>query len=154
PDGRHMAFVRANLPRGSMDLIVADPDGSHERELAARRRPATFDSLAQTGGPSSSLAWSPDGKAIALTGTQGDSDATRQVAVVDVSTRSERAIALPSSATPQGLAWLDGGALLLNQAAEAGAPSQLWRLAYPGGTLSRVINDLNSYAGISLTGDR
>ena len=31
---------------------------------------------------------------------------------------------------------------------------QLWRLSYPEGKLSRLTNDLNSYAGVSVTSDR
>ncbi len=52
------------------------------------------------------------------------------------------------------LAWLDSASLVLSRRAEPGAPSQLWRLSYPEGTLSRLTNDLNSYAGISVTADR
>jgi Tol biopolymer transport system component len=52
------------------------------------------------------------------------------------------------------LAWLDDSSLVLSRGAEEGAPLQLWRLSYPEGKLSRLTNDLNSYAGVSVTADR
>ena len=33
-------------------------------------------------------------------------------------------------------------------------PFQLWRMSYPDGAVSRLTNDLNSYLGVSLDGDR
>jgi Tol biopolymer transport system component len=52
-----------------------------------------------------------------------------------------------------GLAWLDGASLVVSRATDTGAPTQLWRLTYPGGQLSRLTNDLSDYAGVSLTAD-
>jgi Tol biopolymer transport system component len=130
-DGQHMAFVRVEIAAtSSMAIVIADIDGSHERVLAVRQLPAQFFSLANTGRPSIRPAWSPDGRVIALLGVdQSTSGPTRQVVVVDVTTGSERLIALPvpEGAAAQGVAWLDAQSVVLNQSAERGAPSQLWR---------------------------
>jgi hypothetical protein len=43
---------------------------------------------------------------------------------------------------------------VLNERGDAEAPPQWWGMAYPGGRLSRLSNDLNNYDGVSLTADR
>ena len=48
-----------------------------------------------------------------------------------------------------GLAWLDGSSLVAGTFA-----GQLTRISYPEGKPLRLTNDLASYAGISVTGDR
>ena len=57
PDGTRLAFVRVNVPRGETALVVANADGTGERQVAVRKSPNNF----SAGGPS----WSPDGKLIA-----------------------------------------------------------------------------------------
>ena len=42
---------------------------------------------------------------------------------------------------PLGLSWFDDQTLLIAQAVETGTPSQLWRIAYPGGERTRLSND-------------
>jgi hypothetical protein len=49
--------------------------------------------------------------------------------------------------------WVDNSSLIFTRGDE-GPLWQLWRLAYPGGRLSRMTNDLNAYWGISLSADR
>jgi serine/threonine protein kinase/Tol biopolymer transport system component len=154
PDGQHMAFVRANLAAGSYALVIADADGSHEHVLIVRRSPAIFASLGLVNAPSIRPAWSPDGRVIALPGANGSGKTFLiQVIFVEVATGAEQAIPIRSTA-PGGLAWLDGGSLVIDQPVEPGVPAQLWRIAYPSGQLSRLSNDLNEYLGVSLTADR
>jgi hypothetical protein len=52
------------------------------------------------------------------------------------------------------LAWLDDASLVLSRRAEQTGALQLWRLSYPDGKVSHLTNDLNSYAGVSVAGDR
>ncbi|MDQ9476215.1 hypothetical protein RF074_11500, partial [Serratia marcescens] len=56
--------------------------------------------------------------------------------------------------SPQGLAWLDGGSVVLSGSPAVGLAVQLFRMSYPGGRLSRLTNDLSEYTGISVTADR
>ena len=154
-DEKHMAFVRVNVGASStMELVVADPDGSHERVLATRRLPAQFLSFANSGVTNVRPAWSPDGAVIALLGVaQSEGSRNVDVAVIDVARGAERSIPLQIVGA-MGLAWLDSAALVLTTRTEPGAPAQLWRVLYPGGQLSRLTNDLTSYVGVSLTADR
>ena len=58
PDGKQFAFVRAHYPlTGSSALVIANTDGSGERDLAVKKFPEGFAPVFFTG-PS----WSPDGK--------------------------------------------------------------------------------------------
>ena len=130
----------------STALITADPDGSDERVLAVRRIPSYFNVI-----PVSTMqqpTWSPSGDTIALTGTDLSSV---HLVTVEVATGMERIFPVDGVST---LAWLDDASLVLSRGAEQSAALQLWRLSYPEGKLSRLTNDLNSYAGVSVTGDR
>ena len=70
---------------------------------------------------------------------------------VDTATGTQKIFPVDGVST---LAWLDDASLLLSRTAGQSAVLQLWRLSYPGGSPSRLTNDLNSYAGVSLAGDR
>jgi Tol biopolymer transport system component len=155
PDGRHMAFLRVLGNYTSDALVIADADGNHERVVAERRPPATLAKY------SARPAWSPDGRAVALLGSNLLGGVpTRQLVVVDVETGTERALSLPSFSqysfigeASLGLAWLDQAALIVSGGGAAGGPSQLWRLSYPGGQVTRLTNDLSNYSGVTLTAD-
>ena len=146
PDGRQMAY---NVPA---ELRVANADGSGLRTLAALKHPKGFRSMATLAWPATSPSWSPDGRLIALRGTerQGEGQSeVEQVVIVDVASGSVETLTLPASLPGTGgLAWLSSTSLILNQG------GQLWRYAYPGGQVSRLTNDLISYRQISLTADR
>jgi hypothetical protein len=74
--------------------------------------------------------------------------------VVDISSKSERVVSQTLKDFPLGLAWLTAESLVLNQSTEGGGPSQLWRIRFPDGRLSRLTNDLARYVGLSLTANR
>jgi Tol biopolymer transport system component len=154
PDGMRIAFIRVNVAASSsMSLVVADADGGHERVLATRQLPAQFASFANSGIPSVRPAWSPDGSSIALFGSRPSEGSPRlEVVIVDAATGSERSI--PVRGVAQSLAWLNLNSLVLSAILEPGGPSQLWRLSYPEGQLSRLTNDLTSYVGVSVTASR
>lgn len=148
-----MAFMRTQIGR-SYALIIANADGSGERVLATRTRPAGFIQISINGQPSYGPAWSPDGGRIVLAGFDASGGVqVQQVVSADTSAGSEKAVSV-SAEDGNGLVWLDAGSLALSASPEEGAPAQLWRVSYPDGQLSRLTNDLNSYAGLSVTGDR
>ena len=158
PDGLRMAFVRdlskaglSPLPE-STALITADPDGSREQMLAVRRKPSFFN-ITPIFSAVQQPAWSPSGATIALLASDGSSRAASgrgYLVAVDVATGAERIFPVTGVST---IAWLDDASLVLSRRAEQSAALQLWRLSYPEGKLSRLTNDLNSYAGVSVTGD-
>jgi eukaryotic-like serine/threonine-protein kinase len=153
PDGTKMAFVRRNIPASSTALVIAGADGTGERIVASRQSPLQYASLAGVGSLQTQLAWSPDGKRIALGAVGGERGP--EVVVIDSDTGAEQVIAIPRLTDPKAtLAWLDEKTLVLPRSTELGAPRQLWRLSYPDGRWSRLTNDLSEFVGVSLTADR
>jgi serine/threonine protein kinase/Tol biopolymer transport system component len=155
-DGRQMAFVRDLSKSGTADptaLIAADPDGSHERDLAVRRKPFFFN-LTPIYSSVQQPAWSPTGATIALTASDAAapvSSGREHLVAVDLATKAERLFPVDGVST---LAWLTDVSLVLSRRAWQSATFQLWRQPYPEGKPSRLTNDLNSYAGVSVTSDR
>ena len=149
PDGRHVAFVRTFRTDGTTALIVADRDGADERVLAVRKSPRAYLSLSQQR-PNVRPAWSPDGRVIAVIGTD---EATPQAVFVDTATGSERVVPLSTLGSITGPAWVGAGALVVTGTAEDGVLQQVWRLSYPAGQLTPLTNDLSSFLGTSVTTD-
>jgi Tol biopolymer transport system component len=153
PDGRRFAFIRADLARATTGVVIANADGSGERLVAERQRPAQFVSLMIAARPSIAPTWSPDGRRLAVVGAGAGADPEEgDVAFIDVDSGAQRTITLPSSVV-RGLVWFDDATLVLNAAAP-GSPLQLHQLSYPGGQLNPLTRDANDYDGISLAADR
>jgi serine/threonine protein kinase len=150
PDGQQLAFVRTFRTDGTTALIVAAPDGDHERVLAIRKSPRPHFSLSQAGNPNVRPAWSPDGRVIALIGTD---EASLLALFVDAATGSERVVALSELGSISGPAWVDAAALVVTATTKQGGLQQLWRLSYPAGQLTRLTNDLSNFLGTSVTSD-
>jgi eukaryotic-like serine/threonine-protein kinase len=156
-DGRRFAFVRSHSAAdGSSDVVIANADGSAEKVLTVRRRPATFLNLGIVGTPSVRPAWSLDGTILAVPGTDSSGKGQAVLAFIDTTTGSERVVSLPLtfSSYATGVEWLNERSLVLSRSTDPGSPVQLWRVSYPDGNLSRLTNDLNNYNGVSLTVDR
>jgi serine/threonine protein kinase/Tol biopolymer transport system component len=152
PDGRQMAFEREDLRRGVFEIVLAEADGANPRVLTMRKYPASFDSLSLISAPSVRPAWSLDGRVIAVPGAVRSPDFQEQIVFVDSTSGREHAV--PVQGPVFGLDWLDAGSLVVDQVVETGGPSQLWRLAYPSGAVTRLTNDLGSYTDVSLTAAR
>ena len=146
PDGRQFAFIRGYPDNGKSGVIVANADGSGVRELIVRTRPLSF--------PLEGLAWSPDGKTIAVTGDHAD-QLRGQVVLVDVASGTETLLPIPEWRAVSRLAWLrDGSGLLINAQESAGESSnQIFLVSYPSGTSRRLTNDLSSYSGLGVAPD-
>jgi eukaryotic-like serine/threonine-protein kinase len=142
PEGRRVAFVRGN--RGSeTTLVVAGVDGSGERAISARNIPEIFSD--------SGMAWSPDGKSIAIGAFSGGVCYVMTVRVEDglvkrVGSKGWRYVLR--------VAWLaDSSGLVLGAEESPNAPVQLWELSYPDGQARRITNDLNDYVDLDVTAD-
>jgi Tol biopolymer transport system component len=141
-DGRHIAFVRRN--GASSRLVIADPDGSHERQVAERKLPSAYSGFSRP-------AWTADGAAVILLATGGGAtDPRQELVAVGVAGGAERVMPVPIAFTGAGPDWLDRTSLVVSGSLEEGAPSQLWRVSYPDGRLSRLTNDLSNYRGVSV----
>jgi Tol biopolymer transport system component len=147
PDGKRFAFIRYGYSQGEGALVIANIDGSGERNLATPKEPEGFEP--------EGLAWSPDGKVIACSYySAGGVDAVGlvEVAVEDGTVKQ----VLPQKwASILKIAWLGDGSGLLMSAADksSGYFYQIWHVAYPNGEARRVTNDLNSYSDVSVTAD-
>jgi serine/threonine protein kinase/Tol biopolymer transport system component len=147
PDGKQFVFVRGSYPdTGSSALIVANIDGTGERQLAVKKFPERFAPIFFTG-PS----WSPDGKVIAVSiATVGGGS---RVAGFSVSDGQEQNLANRSWPFAARVEWLRDMSGLLAVAGDNAAIAQLWLINYPGGAARRVTNDLSAYRAIGLTQD-
>jgi eukaryotic-like serine/threonine-protein kinase len=146
PDGTQFAFVRGFPDEGKSAVIVANADGSNTRAIATRKRPLAF--------PLEGIAWSPDGRSIAVTGSNA-SHLRGDIVVVDVATGSERVLPTPDWRQVSRVAWLPDGSGLLATAQEsaAEASSQVFLVSYPSGSARRITNDLSTYFGLSVAPD-
>ena len=147
PDGKQFAFVRQSPEKMTSALMVVNADGSSERSLARLNYPAAF---AGSGG-----SWSPDGKRIAVLRTSTDDPDEFLLETVDAGSGAEKRLGTDSWPYPAQLTWLrDGSGVVLTVARSASSfNAQLWEVAYPGGNTLRITNDLNYYAGTSVSGD-
>jgi Tol biopolymer transport system component len=148
-----MAFIRSNLEANPTSLIIADADGRNQHILITQQLPGPI--FATVLNPDQVIvrpAWSPDGRVIAYPATKiGSGGRVAHMMFVSVSDGTVR-LGPPNTGGP-GVDWIDGSSLVLDLVGQSGT-AQLWRLSYPGGNLSRVTNDLNTYRGVSVGADR
>ena len=127
--------------------MLANADGSGARRLAVRKVPAYYNPYR--------LSWSPDGTVIAA-GAGTSAGGLRETAVaVAVADGSEKPLTAHEWLQTKRLSWLSDGHGLVLQAvdAESAGRDQLWLVAYPGGEVRRITNDLNSYSDATLSTD-
>jgi Tol biopolymer transport system component len=147
PDGQRMAFVRSNPSGRGLDLATASRDGEDVHAVAER---SGFGGM--PGGTLFAPSWSPDGRRIAMFRRLGEDVRDIGIEVFDV-TGTQSHVVQTRGDVPLGLSWFDDHTLLIAQAVETGTPSQLWRIAYPGGERTRLSNDTTRYSDISLSAD-
>ncbi|MCU1266606.1 MAG: DNA-binding protein with winged-HTH domain [Acidobacteria bacterium] len=142
PDGMEIAFVRSFPGQHRDALVVANVDGSAQREIVSRQHPDKF-SFA-------TASWSPDGTMIALGASRYSAV---EFAILGVPRRGGK----PRELTQWhwkamcAVAWNDDGTSLYFSAMASNSNSfQIWRLTYPEGPAQRVTNDPNNYEEISL----
>src|SRR5690349_90628 len=147
PDGKQFVFVRGNYPKpGSSALVIANIDGTNERQLSIKDFPDKFAPIFFTG-PS----WSPDGKTIAASvATVGG---TSKVVGFNVADGSEQDLSPQRWTFSARVEWLRDMSGVLVVAGETAGIAQLWLIEYPGGRARRVTNDLSTYRAIGLTQD-
>jgi len=130
-------------------LMVANKDGTGQRQLVARRG---NEFLVYNGsGPS----WSPDGKTILTTVGTFTPEQLMNVAVVSLEKGEITPFSQQRFRKIDDIAWLPHRLGVLVTATDQFGPggSKIWQISYPSGTAKKITNDLNSYTSISLTAD-
>lgn len=147
PDGKRFVLVRNNYPKpGASALVIANVDGSEQRDLAIKNLPEKFSPLFFTG-PS----WSPDGNLVAA--SVAKVGGSSKVSVFSVADGSERDLSPQTWQFAARTQWLTDMSGLLVVAGEGIREAQVWYIGYPDGKARRVTNDLSTYRAIGLTAD-
>ena len=129
-----------------MALLLANVDGTDEKKLAVYK----------AGNFPMEPAWSPDGKTIACSVRKVEGGFRIEVVAIQVADGSERTLGDKKWSLVSGIGWVaDGKSLLITAREQTGGagPFQVYELPYPEGPTRKVTNDLNNYAGISMTAD-
>jgi Tol biopolymer transport system component len=144
PGGDRFVFVRGFPEDGGSALMVTDVKTMTPRELVRRKGQERF--------PLESVAWSPDGRTIAVPGVH-EGRLHGEVVFVDSGSGAPRVVETPAWRLISHVAWLpDGSGVLVNAqelSGESGA-SQIWLLPFPEGEPRQVTNDLGTYTGLSV----
>lgn len=142
PDGLEIAFVRCYPGQHRDVLIVANVDGSGERELATRVHPDKF--------CFSSASWSFDGELIALGASRNNE---LEFSVLGLSPEGGEPIELSQWdwKDMRAVAWSEDGSGLYFSATALNSNSlQIWRFSIANGEKQRVTNDPNNYEQVSV----
>ena len=144
PDGKLFAFVRPDIARKSHIIILANTDGSGEREIGFKKASDRYNG---------SIGWSPDGtKLIVAAILQRNPHMT--LFIIDVSNGQETEWNLTKWRTISNILWLpDGENLLISGRDFNEQSSQIWMVSYPEGQVRRLTNDLEGYFRLSLSAD-
>ena len=146
PDGKRVAFLRVSKAMNQTALMVANEDGSGEKQLAVRKWPKGF---------GISIAWSPNGKTIA-TAVDNTEAGVEYTSLVEVPVQggAERPLTQKRWAGVVDLAWVpDGQGLVADTIARSGGPIQIVYVSYANGEVRRITSDLNYYLSVSITAD-
>ncbi len=146
PNGKQIAFVRRNPSTLGTKLVVADSEGGGQQTIASGKLPQDVFFAVP--------AWSPDGKAIALTAATAVGGLKYSVLVVTLAGKIQQVWATGEFFLRSAV-WLPDGSGLIVAATNQGESfqSQLLQISYPSGAMRRVTHDLNNYRWPTLTAD-
>jgi serine/threonine protein kinase/Tol biopolymer transport system component len=140
PDGKRFVFSRFDASKETA-VMIANTDGSGEHKLVTHRAPEVC------GWPS----WSPDGKTIAYTVGNFDSN-DMTIFEARVADGAFKPLASRRWKRVGRMAWLaDGSGLLVLATAGQTLSHQIWYLSYPAGEAHLLTDNLNNYVDLSLT---
>lgn len=146
PDGTLMAFARSNYPeKGKFSLITSNLDGTDEKVVAAG--PSTFFS--------DLVAWSPDGRQIAVA-LSGPGQGQTLLQIRDLRSSRSKTLAHFDGLPIYKLAWLpnDHGLMAIyDKTLGYVERKQIGFISYPAGDFHPITNDTNNYATLTVSGD-
>lgn len=146
PDGKQVAFRRSKPETGEDQLVLRTWTGP-ERILGQSTSPSFF----------GDVAWSPDGKRIAIQEFSTIRGGHSRIVAYRVRDGHRETIG-PDWAQMQvigGISWLpDGKSLVVSASDRSIEPNfQLWTITYPQGKVRRLTNDTARYMGINVSAD-
>jgi Tol biopolymer transport system component/DNA-binding winged helix-turn-helix (wHTH) protein len=147
PDATQISFFRPGREKDSSALLIANLDGTGERELLTRPLDKPFASI--------SPAWSPDGSALAVGAIINSATQSQEVFVVSAKDGIAKQLTELDWAEVASLVWLRDGQGLIAVARDKDALStQLWQIDYPGGNARRLVRDTDRYgSALSVSAD-
>jgi Tol biopolymer transport system component len=137
PDGSRLVMLRGNPANDTIEVRVAQVDGSGERLLATLPGGVNF---------LYGATWSPDGKTVAVPVLGTGQETKWGLYVINVADGKFRQLLSAGERWVGRAVWLpDGKALVASVAETALGRGQLHVIAYPGGQMHRLTNDLSDY---------
>ena len=148
PDGKRLLFVRYGDPAPDTSVNVTNSklistnaeDGGDEQVIRALEGESII----------RKARFSPDGRSIFYVKRELKQIENWSIAMYDLQSRNEREIVRKNERI-DAIAVLDAGkGLLMNAVDGTSNRRQLFHVAVPGGEVTRITNDLNSYSGVSV----
>ncbi|CAN5510707.1 hypothetical protein BH10ACI1_BH10ACI1_03840 [soil metagenome] len=150
PDGRQVSFIRSINETGENAIIVANTDGSGERQVVVNKNGTWFGTWGQT------TVWSPDGSRIACAGgmyVEGKEVPT--IRIFRAADGEEVSLIKTDSSwrSLNDIAWMPDGDNLLAISDDKSSLGQIFKYTISTGEWRRVTNDLSNYMNLSVTAD-
>jgi TolB protein len=145
PHGDRFAFVRSDETTDEFLLVLSPVEGSDEQVLARRQKGQRLSIY----GP----AWSPDGSMVVCPASYWDNGYHMNLIGFDVKTGHEQLIGQQSWFLIYQVAWQDTTGLVMIAQDHETSPYQVWRIRFSDGVAQRITNDVDSYAGVSVSGN-
>jgi eukaryotic-like serine/threonine-protein kinase len=136
PDGKQFAFMRGVPEHNTVEVRIANVDGSNDHLLVALPDWPTF---------MFGAAWSPDGKTILAPGLQMAKEIKWVLNAINVSDGAVKELISGSAGLGRPSWSPDGNSFLISIELQPENRSQLWMVSYPGGERTRFSNDLSDY---------
>jgi len=147
PDGKRVAFVRANDPEpGKYLVVVANADGGEEKTVLTGPMAA----------PMMDVAWSPDGKTIAGVDFKHVQNSLVAVNSIDPNTGNLKTMPGPPYTMLLNASWLPSGKALASTYSNQETnftQQQLGLVSYPDGNFRTITADTNNYTNPSVSSD-